>query len=197
MLFISLLCFSSFRPHALKAPPAPVWVVENGSRLNIEGSSNISQFTCHVMQYLQSDTLRWVRDDRSKKLQFMNSAVNIEVSQFDCHHKFITADLRKTLKSNKYPYLRIHFLTMDDLTWIQEGQLVRGQVNIELAGVVKRFDMEYRVIHEQGSRFRLSGSKRMHFSDFNLVPPSKLAGLVKINEDIKVNFELIFRSNGS
>jgi hypothetical protein len=171
-------------------------VVESGSQLNIEGSSNVNQFTCQVMQYLQSDTLRWVRDDRTKKLRFQNSVVNIDVNEFNCHHKYITSDLRKTLKSSKYPYLRIHFLSMDDLTWIQEGQVVNGQLTIELAGVKKRFDMQYKVIHDQGGRFRLCGSKQMRFTDFNLVPPTKLAGLVKINEEIKVNFELLFRSIG-
>jgi hypothetical protein len=197
MIFISLLCFCSFRPANHQLPATPAWVVESGSLLNIEGSSNINRFTCHVRQYLQSDTLRWVRDDRAKKLLFRHSAVNIEISQFDCHHKFITADLRKTLRSDKYPFLRIHFLSMDDLTWVQEGQKVRGQVNIELAGLVKKYDMEYTVIHEQGNRFRLCGSRKIYFSDFSLVPPSKLAGLLKINEEIKVNFELLFRPAGS
>lgn len=197
MIFISLLCFCSFRPADHQFPVTPAWVVESGSLLNIEGSSNINRFTCHVRQYLQSDTLRWVRDDRAKKLLFRHSAVNIEISQFDCHHKFITADLRKTLRSDKYPFLRIHFLSMDDLTWVQEGQKVRGQVNIELAGLVKKYDMEYTVIHEQGNRFRLRGSRKIYFSDFSLVPPSKLAGLLKINEEIKVNFELLFRPAGS
>lgn len=150
-----------------------------------------------MLQYLQADTLRWIRDDKAKKLWFRNSAVNIDVSQFDCHHKFITSDLRKTLKANQYPYLRIHFLSIDDLTWVQEGQLVRGQVNIELAGAVKKFDMEYKVIHEQGNRFRLRGSRQMNFSDFNLAPSSKLAGLIRINQHIKVNFELLFRVAGS
>lgn len=197
MIFITLFCLVSFRPRENHLPAPPAWVVESGSMLNIEGSSNVNQFTCNMLQYLQADTLRWVRDDKARKLWFRNSAVNIDVAQFDCHHKFITADLRKTLKANKYPYLRIHFLSMDDLTWVQEGQLVRGQVNIELAGVQKRFDMEYMVIHEQGNRFRLRGSRQMHFNDFNLEPPSKLAGLIRIDQQIKVNFELLFRVAGS
>ncbi|MCU0380105.1 MAG: hypothetical protein MUE58_02855 [Chitinophagaceae bacterium] len=197
ILFIALLSLGSFRPAEIPVPLSPAWVVESGSLLNIEGSSNINRFTCHIRQYLQSDTLRWVRDDRAKKLVFRNSAVNIDISQFDCHQKYITSDLRKTLRADKYPQLRIHFLSMDDLTWVQEGQKVRGQVNIELAGHIKRYDMEYTVIHEQGNRFRLCGSKQILFSDFNLVPPGKLAGLVRINQEIKVNFELHFRPFGS
>jgi hypothetical protein len=197
LIFISLFCLVGFRPGESHAPAPPAWVVETGSMLNIEGSSNVNHFTCHMLQYLQADTLRWVRDDKTGKLWFRNSAVNIDVSQFDCHHKFITSDLRKTLKAGKYPFLRIHFISMDDLTWVQEGQSVRGQVNIELAGVQKRFNMDYTVIHEQGSRFRLRGSRQMHFSDFNLVPPSKLAGLIRIDQQIKVNFELLFRTTGS
>lgn len=174
-------------------PATPSWVVERGSWLSIEGSSNVNHFTCEVRQYLLADTLRWVRDERTRKLMFRNSAVRIDVQQFDCHHKFITVDLKKTLKASQYPYLRIHFMSIEDLTWVQEGATVRGQLIIELAGVRKPVDIEYKVLHGQGGRFRLNGSKHLRLTDFHLQPPSKLAGLIRINEDIRVNFELQFR----
>ena len=183
-----VFCFAG-RP----VPATPSWVVERGSKLSIEGSSNVNQFTCQVKQYLLADTLRWVRDDRAKRLIFRNSAVRIDVQQFDCHHKFITSDLRKTLKSSQYPFLRIHFLSIEDLTWVQEGATVRGQLVIEIAGVRNPMDMEYKVLREHGDRLRLCGSRALRFTDFQLEPPSKLAGLIRINENIRVNFELLFR----
>ena len=190
MLVLGLLAFS---PPDNSPPLPPVWVVDQGSQLSIEGSSNISRFTCAVKQYLQMDTLRWVQHDQTKRLIFRHSAVRVDVMQFDCHHKFITADLRKTLKANQYPFLLIHFLSMEDLTWVQEGATVRGQVVIELAGTKRYMDMEYKVVREQGDRFRLRGSKQLRFSDFRLEPPKKLAGLIHIDEDIRVVFELAFR----
>lgn len=192
-LTILVFCLLAFRPGDIRPALAPVWVVERGSVLYVEGSSNVNRFTCHMMQYLHSDTLRWSRDPGTNRMLFRNSAIHIDVQQFDCHHKYITADFRKTLKAGQYPYMRIQLLTLEDLTYVQEGKTVSGMVNITLAGVTRQMPMEYRVVHEQGNRVRLCGSKTMRFSDFQLVPPSKLAGMIKINEAINVKFELLFR----
>ncbi len=193
LFLVVVMGLCAFSPAEGPRKLPPVWVVEKGSLLSIEGSSNVNRFTCAVKEYLQLDTLRWVHDDRTRKLLFRHSAVRVDVMQFDCHHKFITADLRKTLKVSQYPYLLIHFLTIEDLTWVHEGATVRGQVVIELAGMKKLVDMEYKLVREQGDRFRLQGSKHLRFSDFRLEPPRKLAGLIHINEDIRVVFELAFR----
>lgn len=179
-----------------KAPGVQAWVVEKNSSLVIEGSSSISGFTCDVRQYLNHDTLIFFTDDRSKRLVFQRSALSVEVSQFDCHHKFITADLRKTLKYQQYPAMKIHFISMEDPGAAMQEHTIKGVMDIELAGVVRRMDIIYTVKNQAGKIIQLSGSKQMHFSDFKLVPPKKMAGIIKINEDIKVNVQLFFRKIG-
>jgi hypothetical protein len=119
--------------------------------------------------------------------------VTIDVEEIDCHHKFITSDLRRTLKSQAYPYLKIHFLDLEDPTHLHPGQTVKGLVEIEMAGNVKRIEMQYAVRNQSGRLFHLSGTKSLAFSDFKLEPPRKLAGLIHINEDLKVSVHLFFR----
>lgn len=176
-----------------KAPGMQFWVVEKNSSLVIEGSSSISQFKCNVLQYLNQDTLVSFNDDKAKRLVFQSSVMTVDVSQFDCHHKFITSDLRKTLKFQQYPTMKIHFISMEDPVSGIPGKAVKGVVDIELAGVVRRMEMVYSAKCQGGKFIQLTGSRNMHFSDFNLTPPKKMAGLIKINEDIKVNVQLYFK----
>jgi hypothetical protein len=166
------------------------WVIEKNSSMSIEGSSNINAFTCDFTEYLNQDTLMYSRDEKAKKLMFLNSELNIEISRFDCHQKYITADFRKILQSDKTPCLKVKFISLDELAI---GGIVKGIVEIEIAGQKKRMEINYSVQQYGNSQLQLLGSKLMQFSDFNLTPPKKLLGLIHINEDIKVNFHLHFR----
>jgi hypothetical protein len=164
--------------------------------LLIEGSSNINQFACDVRRYLHCDTLTFATDAKGKRLHFQCRTVHIDVSEIDCHHKFITSDLRKTLRHEQYPFMKIHFVSLDDPFAIQVGQPVKGIVEIELAGSLRRMEMVFAIKSQAGRLFHLSGSKSFFFSDFNLEPPKKLAGLIRINEDLKVTVQLFFRKIG-
>jgi hypothetical protein len=190
---IFLILFSDPAGADKKAPGMKAWVIEKNSSLIIKGSSNINEFTCNVKQYMNQDTLVFFTDEKGKRLVFQRSALTVEVSQFDCHHKFITADLRKTLKYQQYPNMKIHFISMEDPTVVNQGHSVKGIVDIELAGVVRRMELVYAVSNQHDKYIDLTGSRQMHFSDFKLVPPKKMAGLIKINEDILVKVQLKFR----
>jgi hypothetical protein len=76
---------------------------------------------------------------------------------------------------------------------MQPGQSIKGLVDIEMAGNVKRIEMHYAVRNQGGRIFHLSGTKDLVFSDFKLEPPRKLAGLIHINEELRVSVELFFR----
>jgi hypothetical protein len=185
---IVTLTLISFRPNEKVA--VNTWIVEKNSTLAIDGSSNINKFTCDIKEYLKIDTLRSVNDAQKKKFVFVNSSLSIDVKRFDCHHKFITADFRKMMKSEAYPNLRIYFVSLDEF---HEAGIVKGLVDIELAGRRKRMEVVYKCAHIGGSQLRLQGDKQMNFSDFQLEPPKKIGGLIRINEEINVHFDLFFR----
>lgn len=169
------------------------WVVESGSSLLIEGSSNVNPFRCVVSRYLGSDTIRCDNDGRTRRLMFSRRRVHIDVHEIDCAHRFITADLRRTLKYPEHPYLMIDIVSLEDPTAVAVGQVVRGVVDIEIAGRVKRMEMSYTVKARSGDRYRLEGSRELSFPDFGLEAPRKLAGLIRINDELRVTAQFLFR----
>lgn len=190
VLFLFLVCFSSFQ--GSNSPTS--WVIERNSTLAIDGSSNINKFTCDIREYVRTDTLRGVNDQAKKKYLFSNSSLFVEIRKFDCHHKYITADFRKMLKSEEYPNLVIRFVSLDEF---HHQGIVKGLVDIELAGRKKRMEIAYNCTHFGSNQMRLDGDKVMKFSDFQLEPPRKIGGLIRINEEIKVHFNLYFRKLNS
>ena len=186
LLFILLLCISSFQSRNV----AGSWVIERNSTLAIDGSSNINKFTCDIREYIKTDTLRSVNDQARRKFIFQNSHLSVDIKRFDCHHKYITSDFRKMLKSDHYPSLVIRFISLEEFH--QDG-IVKGLVDIELAGKRKRMEINYSCSHIGANQLRLQGVKLMKFSDFELEAPKKIGGLIRINEEIIVNFNLFFR----
>jgi hypothetical protein len=170
------------------------WVIERNSTLAIDGSSNINQFTCDIREYVRPDTLKSVNDQARKKYFFSNSNLSVDLKRFDCHHKYITADFRKMLKTDEYPNLVIRFISLDEF---HEEGIVKGLVDIELAGKKKRMEINYNCSHIGSNQLRLQGEKLMKFSDFELEAPRKIGGLIRINEEINVHFNLYFRKLNS
>lgn len=186
-----LLLFASFTIFSGKLP-VNRWVVESSSSLYIEGRSNISPFRCDVTRYLKADTLELFKDEKGRQLIFSDSYLTIDINGFDCHQRFITNDFRKTLKAGQNRYLKVHMINMG-LFDTDSRQLVKGNVEIELAGVMKKATIDFVSIPGGSERIQMHGCKTFLFSDFNLVPPRKLAGFVRIEEEIKVNFHLCFK----
>ncbi|MFD2144029.1 YceI family protein [Mucilaginibacter antarcticus] len=145
------------------------WIINQNSNLSVNGTTNINKFTCDIPSYGQTDTLMISKAAGDIMLSGM---IGLKVLSFDCHNKMMTADLRKTLKEKEYPLLYIRFLTLDgvgDLTLSPKA--INGLVNIKLAGITKRFDVNYQVSVDADNVIHLLGSKEIKFSDFNLTPP--------------------------
>ncbi|WP_428329498.1 YceI family protein [Mucilaginibacter sp.] len=164
------------------------WVVMENSTLSVNGSTNVNKFACDVLKCDKADTLTIYK---SKKEITLSGCVSLKVLSFDCHKDMMTHDLRKTLKANQFPYLQIRFLsiiTQPQLT--EKPSTVTGMVEIEIAGVRKRFDVNYQIAIDAEGVICLMGSNPVKFSDFDLVPPKKLGGLVKAKDQLSVAFEL-------
>jgi hypothetical protein len=113
------------------------------------------------------------------------------VRVFDCHNPIMTKDLRKTLKADRFPSLTIRFISLDKYpNLLEKENLINGAVAISLAGVTKRFNLQYRCLPSGANTIKLIGSKQLNFSDFNIVPPRKLGGMIKTNDELKVEFIL-------
>lgn len=170
------------------------WKVLPNSSINIKGSSNVNTFGCKAGGAISADMLHATMA-KDKKSVTMKGAVSININQFDCKNRMLTNDLRKTLQADKYPEMKIHFLSLERMPLASEGEdFLSGHVLIELAGQKKKFHLRYAFQRTQAGTTTLSGSRTFSFSDFDLTPPKKVGGLVKVNDDFDVSFTLVLHT---
>jgi hypothetical protein len=168
------------------------WMIEKDSNLYFEGKSNVSSFRCGIASYLRPDTICFYRENSNTQVLTVKGGLCINVNGFTCQQSYMNNDLRKTMKANECPIMKISLLNIG----IFSGNVknVKGTVAITLAGVTRAMEVDYTVQSINNNNLRLYGSRQVLFSDFGLTPPRKLAGLVKVEEQINVNFMLALRS---
>ena len=166
------------------------WVVSQSSSLSVNGSTNINKFSCVIPSYDQVDTLT-VRENSNVGVVMLSGILDLSVSSFDCHNSGMTKQLEKTLNEKQFPMLNIRFLSLSSLpAAIRSPESITGMVDIEIAGVVKRLVINYQISQDGGGVIHLLGSRELNFSDFKLIPPRKLGGMIKTRDQLTVEFHL-------
>lgn len=169
------------------------WVVEKNSTLRVQGKSNVNSFTCNINEYAKKDTII-CSEDPAKSINFTGE-IQMDILSFNCHSSIITKGLRKTLKADEYPKMTIRFISLQYMPLLQnKTELIKGWVEVQLAGVVKRFELCYSFLQSRSAYMQLNGGRSFRFSDFKLSPPRKFGGLIKIKDDFEVNFQMILRT---
>jgi hypothetical protein len=187
-LLIILLMSFCWPPHTMLKEK---WLIEKESNLYFEGRTNISNFRCGITSYLRPDTLCFCREDNSKAILSVKGGLSIDVNCIECQQPYMNKDLRKTLKAGECPFMKIALLSIGNFAG--DVKNVKGKVAITLAGVTRILDVDYTVQPVDENNLRLYGREQVLFADFDLTPPRKMAGLVKVEQQINVNFMLALR----
>ena len=192
ILWLSLLllltpCLSPGLP--ARAAEQIKWVINEDSNLSVNGSTNINTFACVIAAYDQKDTIT-IKGKGDHEIP-LSGSISLRTESFDCHNAMMTHDLRKTLKEKEFPMLHISFLSLSKLPQLStKPEAITGLINIELAGTRKRFEVDYKVSVDGQKVVHLLGIRDVNFTDFNLVPPRKLGGMIKTNDKLSVVFHL-------
>ncbi|HTI94835.1 MAG TPA: hypothetical protein VL727_29790 [Puia sp.] len=172
------------------------WIVQKSSSLSINGRTNINHFSCGVAQYGETDTITLQYEGcrgRTSGIP-LNGVLHINIGDFDCRNRTMTGEFKKTLLYKQYPQLKIIFLNLERVPLFgAQPETLKGQVFIEIAGVSKQFELDYKSNREDPETVQLTGSRQLCFSDFGLQPPQKMGGLVRVNETLDVRFMLSLR----
>lgn len=151
------------------------FVSAQSNTLIINGKTNVNSFKCTSGKLETLTDYSW----RSGKMP----GFVIPVSGFDCGGKMITSDFRKTLKSDVYPSLNVRFLNLKKLS----ADKFQALAEVKLMGNFHRYTVNF----ELNGKY-LYASQVVKFSDFDLVPPKRMGGMVVVKDDLNLNFILSY-----
>jgi hypothetical protein len=192
LMFLSASSFISLHQSEKEIPPRR-WIISKNSSLSVNGSTNINKFSCIIPAYGRVDTLTLSENKTNSEVK-LSGEIDLNISSFDCHNSGMTKQLRKTLDGIQYPVMRIRFLSLNNIPVLtMKPNTITGFVQIELAGISKQFEVHYQIVQDDQKTIHLLGSREVLFSNFNLVPPQKLGGMIKTKNQLSVDFQLNMR----
>ena len=165
--------------------------IHPSSSVTIRGSTNVNKFQCMIKKYSGNDTLL-LTAERGKGAYFKRGNVKLEASLFDCEKHVITKDFAETIQAKKYPSITINFISLERLPEFAETEEpFRGKLIITLANVSAPAEVRCRIVKDKNNLIHLKGWHLFKFSDFKLEAPTKMMGLIKVDELITVDFHMV------
>jgi len=142
----------------------------------IEGGTSVGDFSC-TYELDQRDTVK------INSLLTENASVQyiIPSTAFGCHNFLLNRDFKKTIKAKEYKDIRVVLSGFR-----KTGNHYTCNLKLRLAGKEKMYEETPLKTSGDG----LTGSLVVQFSEFDLTPPKRMGGLVKVKEDIKISVAL-------
>ncbi len=95
------------------------------------------------------------------------------------------------LKAEKYPMITFRMESVNSL--VSNGGKLTGSLtgDVTIAGVSRNISLPFEGT-VAGNTIKVTGSKSLKMSDFNVTPPTAMLGTLKTGDEIKINFKLEF-----
>jgi hypothetical protein len=200
VLSILMISISTYFCYALSQEQAFVpYHLLPGSRLWIDGTATLGSYTCETVAVYGSGGLNadiGKLQDTSLTHQAGSGGVQVFVlvKMFDCGNPAMNADMYHALRAERdsaIEYTLIHAQVMYD-SIAHNGWLgLRTIGKLSIAGVTRTDTINVRVKSLRDRKYEILGRKELSMLDFHITPPSAFFGLIKADEGLVVNFDLI------
>lgn len=165
----------------------------SGSRLYLDGSSNVVKFTCHCDCYDPAQAHNFQLQTEASNLQFSRTQIKFGTRALDCGHRGINTDMYQTLKADHYPHITIELLRTKLPTTSATDQTFNAQAltAITIAGVRRQEWLNIRVQRQAPNKYRFTGAKPLSMASFGLEVPRPMMGLIQVSDLIEINLDLL------
>ena len=157
--------------------------VSSKSTLVVKGTTNVNSFSCAFDSKRLNNPISVTYFSNGEKLKFRETELILDNYCFDCGSKGINKDFQKILKSDNHPQIK---LILKETSSLENNKNFETIVDVEIAGIKREYKIPVAV-----KKNSINGGLKMRLSDFNLNQPKKVFGLITIDDEIQIFFNLI------
>lgn len=159
--------------------------ITNKSEVTIKGKSNVNSFECKYNSDFIENDLQVSISRYSDKILLEGAKIAIKSTGFDCAHRMITKDFKTILKADDYPHIVIN---VKEISTAKEN--ITTKLHVKIAGVEKEYLVP--VMFNQNTN-NVKGQLKLNIKDFKLKSPKKLLGMVVVNDNVDIHFNLFLQ----
>ena len=187
---------------AIVAPAALAWTnvnialrVQPTSKLWVTGTSTVKSFACQAKSFdaLVDATLPdAVAAVLAGEKGVHSVALKVPTDKMDCGSGTMNGHMLNALKAKQNPEI-VFELSSYDLAKIADGVGVKIAGTLALGGVKKDITIDATAKAGPDGTLLVTGTYPLKMSEWGLKPPTLMLGTLKVNENVKVNFELLLK----
>jgi polyisoprenoid-binding protein YceI len=170
--------------------------LEPASRLWVKGTSTVRSFECKagaldakVETNAAGATAALMGGDKAVTA----AAITIPAAQLDCGNGTMNEHMRKALKIKEHPTIEFRVASYT-LAKAAEGMQAELSGTLTLGGVEKPITVQATGKDEGDGTLRVTGMHEVRMTEFGLKPPTLMMGTMKVNERVKVGFDLLLKN---
>ncbi len=168
------------------------------SELYLEGNTNVTPFTCLASRINLPLRLEVTPVNAPDHTYPLKATFRIPVYELDCGKSAINQDMQEALNADAFPYIEMRPLEaslLDASTALNSGSWVplRVKVQMTVAGQCKNQLLDLKARQLCSGEYRLVGSFPLKMTAFGVDPPSVLMGLIQVEDQINIHFDLRVR----
>jgi hypothetical protein len=148
----------------------------------IQGSSNVNRF--EFINYNPSI----IKSSNTKKSDNPGQNIKISVNQFSGPNNIMLKDFYKMLNATKYPFINIEIESRETADFDETTGLTYFQTKITIAEITNNFKIPCQIIYCEKSGYLVKGDLALDLSNFNIDPPKKMFGTVKVDDEVFITF---------
>lgn len=151
------------------------------SYVEIHGTTNVNSFNCSYNANLPENEFEVTLIQKGDVIEIQHEALFLEVLNFECPNPQMTDDLHDLLEYENYPFIIFQLKKITNKK--------TAHIMIEMAGEKQFYTVN---LNNSLNNNQLISNATMELciTDFGLEAPEKFFGMVKVNENIEVEFKI-------
>lgn len=147
----------------------------------IKGKTSFGRFSCTYQNEHDQDTVSFSKTPNAESLMDLS----IPVASFDCGNRMLERDFGKTLRYEEFPSIEVQ---LDDFKRI--GNQYFGDIWVQLTGKEMKLEhVPFKLMTNETGEL-LYSEITLSLDYFELTPPKKLFGLIKVQDELVIELSL-------
>lgn len=192
---VALLSLGAALPVGHPSPsPVPETVrlaLRPGSRLWLEGDSNVHSWKCDATSFIPE--LRIERPAAGQApVRVDRATLDVPVTLIECGHGKMNDNLRKALRSADYPSITFVVTGADFFDTGEVGAIeLLAKGHLYVAGEGRDLQFQVSGTDTGDGALRIRGQVSIRMTDFGIKPPTAMMGLLKTKDEVMISFDLL------
>ncbi|MGQ8338207.1 YceI family protein [Sunxiuqinia sp. A32] len=153
----------------------------------IKGMTNVKAFQ---LSYSEDQFTKISSETKFGEIN-KNLMISIPAKNIKAESKLMLADFLKLINAKDYPEIHIKIDPKVTSKFQKRNRLEHG-IQLTMNGITNNYTCSSEIENGKQEEKCLLGTLKVKLTDFNIEPPQKFFGIIKVEEEVFISFKILF-----